>query len=103
MISPVCSARGMKSSGERRPRTGCCQRISASKPTSSRVSITTIGLKVQPQLVALHRLAQLALHLQLLQRARVQLRVGDLEAGAAAGLGAVHGRVGVAQHVLRPR
>ncbi|MNI55447.1 hypothetical protein D3C73_1103990 [compost metagenome] len=32
-ISPVSSAMGMKSSGMINPFTGCCQRISASRPT----------------------------------------------------------------------
>ena len=43
MIRPVSSASGMNASGGTRPRVGCCQRTSASKPTISVLSSVTIG------------------------------------------------------------
>ena len=46
------------------PRTGCCQRTSASKPTISPVSQVDRGLVVQRQLVALQRAAQVGLELE---------------------------------------
>src|SRR5665647_1332201 len=42
-ISPVCSAKGMNSSGKTRPRSGCCQRTRASTPTTSPVLMPTWG------------------------------------------------------------
>ena len=43
MIRPVSSARGMNWAGETMPSSGCCQRTRASKPTSSRLSMSTLG------------------------------------------------------------
>ena len=42
-ISPVSSASGMNAIGGTRPRVGCCQRTSASNPTTASVSRSTIG------------------------------------------------------------
>ena len=42
-MSPVSSAIGMKSSGGIMPRSGWCQRISASKPVTYSVFISTKG------------------------------------------------------------
>ena len=42
-ISPVSSAIGMNMSGGTRPRRGCCQRISASTPTTRPVVMSICG------------------------------------------------------------
>ena len=43
MMSPLSSASGMNSSGGIRPRSGCCQRTSASRPEMRSVSRVTSG------------------------------------------------------------
>ena len=42
---PVCSANGMKSNGGTRPRSGCCQRTSASAATTLLVASAILGCK----------------------------------------------------------
>ena len=44
-MSVVLSASAMNSAGSSRPRVGCCQRTSASTPTSSPESAATLGWK----------------------------------------------------------
>ena len=42
---PVCSAKGMNCIGGTSPRVGCCQRTSASAPTSAPVASATLGCR----------------------------------------------------------
>ena len=63
-IRPVSSATGMNSPGASRPRSGCCQRTSASTPTIAAGREVDDRLVVQPQLVVLERAAQLVLGAQ---------------------------------------
>ena len=51
-ISPVCSASGMNSSGQSRPRSGCCQRTSASTLRTRPVAEVGLRLVVEHELVA---------------------------------------------------
>ena len=59
-------------------------------------------LEIDAQLAAVDGAAQIGLQPEELHGALVHGDVEDLVARLAAGLGAVHGDVGVAQHVLRP-
>ena len=60
-IRPVSSAIGMNDSGATRPRVGCCQRTSASKPTIRVVVEGDDRLVVEAQLAALEGAAQVVL------------------------------------------
>ena len=44
-MKPVCSANGMNCIGGTRPRVGCCQRTSASAPTTVAVSSASLGCR----------------------------------------------------------
>ena len=99
-MSRASSATAMKSSGDTRPRLGCCQRSSASTPATAAGGEVDLRLVEEPELVALERLAQVALERQALQRAGVHRRRAELEAVASQLLGAVHGDVGAGQQRL---
>ena len=95
-IRPLSSAIGTKSPGSSRPRSGWSpahQRLEAGDLAAAQGDQRLV---VERQLVALERLAQLALDLEPAQRPGPHLGVEELAAGAAAFLGPVHRRVGVA-------
>lgn len=101
-MSPVSSATEMKSPGLTMPRTGCSQRTSASKPTTSPPS-SVDRLIVQRELVLVHGAAQLGLQPQAVDEPAVRTLVGELAAAAPPLLAAVERGVGVAQHALGRR
>ena len=89
--------------GRARPRSGWCQRASASTPTVAPVVEVDDRLVVGHQLAAGERLAQLGLEPEPLDGAGVHVVLVGLEAALAAALGGVHGEVGVAQELLAAR
>ena len=91
----------MNSIGRSSPRSGCCQRTSASTARTAPLAEVHDRLVEDPQLVALERPAQLVLGAQPAQDALAQHVVEELVAAAAALLGPVHGHVGVADQVGR--
>ena len=95
-VRPRCSISARKTSGNSSPRSGCCQRTSASTPTTSPRRGVALGLVVQDELAALERAVEVLAGLQALAAVAVELGGVALGAGAAA-LGLVHGDVGVAQ------
>ena len=60
LIRPVCSASGMNSSGGISPSSGCCQRTSASTPTTVPVRASILGWYSSSSWSLLDRPAQLA-------------------------------------------
>ena len=68
-IRPVSSASEMNSPGPSRPRSGCCQRTSASRPTIVLAVDRHLGLEEDPELLALDRLADRVLVVQARQGA----------------------------------
>ena len=100
-MSPVSSASGTNSLGATSPRRGCSQRTSAS------VAVVMPGierddrLEVQRQLLALDGESELLLEAMALEHRGPHAGVEDREAALAAGLGYVHGDVGVADQLLR--
>ena len=99
VIRPVCSAIGMNSSGRISPSDGCCQRHSASAPTTRPVGDVDLRLVVQDELVVLDRAAQLAGEREALHGVPVLLGLVELGAGVV-GLGDVHRDVGALQQRL---
>ena len=89
----------MNASGCSSPRSGCCQRISASAPTIA-PSRAHLRLEVQHELVARQRLRQLALGHQGCVRGAGHRRVEELEVRATACLGEIHRRVGVLDQLV---
>ncbi len=71
-MKPVCSANGMNCIGGTMPRSGCCQRTSASAPTTRGAVERQLGLQEQAQLAVLDRVAQFA-------QQRQRLRAGGVE------------------------
>ena len=98
-IRPVCSASGMKSSGGTSPRSGCCQRTSASTPASRPVAELHGRLVVDGELAALDRPGELGLQLELADDRGVHVGREDRGAALAGLLGRVHGDVGVPQQL----
>ena len=100
---PVCSARGMNSSGGTRPRCGCCQRTSASMPSSRRSGIEKNGWKcTRSSSRSIAPCSSDSVRMRATTRSRIA--GGEaLDAPAAALLGAVHRGVGVAQQSSRAR
>ncbi len=96
-IIPVSSATSMKSTGITRPRVGCAQRSRASSLTGRAARELELPLEHDAQLVLRDRLAQRALGEEPGDGLRVHRLVEQLPPRAAATLGAVHRRVGVAQ------
>ena len=98
---PFSSMIGMKSAGGTMPRSGCRQRSSASKPASRPVRRSMIGWKYGQELVALERRGARPYRAG---RARAPARAWRAsktsERALAARLGAIHRRVGVAQHFV---
>ena len=88
------------SSGGTRPRSGWCQRSSASNPIVRSSLEIDQRLVVQLELVALDRMAQVALDRHPLDEPVAQGDVERLETPASELLGAVHRGVGVAQQLL---
>ena len=80
-IRPQSSASGTKSSGPISPRAGCCQRTSASAPTSAARAAHAPAASAA-QLAARQRAAQLVLDAQPLGRARVQRRLEEARSAA---------------------
>ena len=101
-IEPCSSAISMKSPGGTRPRSGCCQRTSASTPGEPAGLEVDDRLVAEVELVALDGVLEVHRHLVPVADGLVHARVEDLEPGLAAGLGHVHRHVGVADHVGRP-
>ena len=81
------------------PRSGCCQRTSASTATAAPVSSVDDRLVDEPQLVALERAAQALLDLQPVAQPAAHRAVEDLERAAAAGLDALERGVGALDEV----
>ena len=100
MIWPVSSAIGMNWPGSSRPCSGCCQRTSASTPSSSVVFRSMIGWNSRKNSLAGQRLVQVVLEPQALAQLLLHARVEHDVPALAGGLGVVHRDVGVAQHVL---
>ena len=100
-ISPVSSAIGRNWSGPSRPRSGCSQRASTSKPMTWPVVELDDRLVVRHDLAALEAAAQLVGGAQGQHRRLVRAGRERLDAVAAACLGPVHRRVGVAQQLGR--
>ena len=98
-MSPVSSASGMNDPGGTRPRSGCSQRTSASKPSMRASAERDQRLVVQAQLVALDAAAQRGLEREAVADVLAHRLVEELDALAAV-LGAVHRGVGVADEVL---
>ena len=96
-IRPLSSAIGMNSSGETMPRSGCAQRTSASVETGRPGGQVDDRLVEDLELAALQRPAQLGLGPHAGHGAGAHRLVEQLVAPAAARLGAVHRRVGVAE------
>ena len=99
-MKPVSSAMPMKSPGGTRPRCGCCQRTSASKPTSLPSLSCDDGLVMQQELALGQRAPHVALEVQ--ARLGEDVHGGAVEFGARLpqALGLEHREVGVAQHVF---
>ena len=97
-IRPVCSASGTNSSGGSRPRSGCCQRTSASTLCDAAVREHRLRLVVEDELALLDRAAQLADSAEPRGRVVVALGVVELDAGVRL-LGDVHGDVGARSSV----
>ena len=96
-ISPVSSATRMNSPGGTRPRSGWCQRTSASTPDRSLVAELDLRLVVQLELVAGEREAQVALERLARLQPRVHAGLEEAEGVAAFLLGAIERDVGVLQ------
>ena len=103
-IRPVSSASGMNDSGGTRPRTGCCQRTSASKPTIRSVVEVDQRLVVDAQLAALDRAPEVVLHVDPVHRLVGHRRLEQRRSAAdGVGLGADHRDLGLAEHLVRRR
>ena len=98
-IRPVFSASAMNASGYRKPRSGCCQRTSASTPTAVSVAQVGLGLEVQDELVVVDRAAQVGDQREVLAVVGVGGAVVERVAAVGA-LGRVHGDVGVLEQRL---
>ena len=97
-ISPVSSANGMKAPGGRSPRSGCCQRTSASKPRCPRrPGRRSAGSARRARRAP--RAPELGLDLEPFHRGVVHLGGEDPVAALAAALGGVHRQVGVAEQL----
>ena len=83
------------------PRSGWCQRQSASKPVTRPVARSMRGLEHQAQLTGADRALQVRAQHHPVDRLLVLDRVVDGHRGLAAVLGPVHRDVGVAEHLLR--
>ena len=101
-MSPVSSASGMNSAGATSPRSGCCQRTSASAPTQRAVGERDDRLEEEPELAALERAVRARSRSRCAVAARARMRVVEhLDQRALPRvLGAVHRGVGVAEQLL---
>ena len=99
-MRPESSASSMNAPASSSPATGWCQRASASAPDHEARVERQLGLVVDLDLAHLDGPAQVGLGAQPLGGLGAQLLVEDLVAVTAAGLGQVHGRVGVAQQAV---
>ena len=97
---PVSSATSRKAAGVRSPSVGCSQRTSASSAARRWVSRRDHRLVVHGELTGVDRAPQLALDAAAGRRLGPQVVVEDLDTSAAALLGVVHRRVGVAEELL---
>ncbi len=98
--SPVSSASGTNSSGSISPRSGCCQRTSASAPTQRASRKRHDRLEEQQELAALERAVQVVLGRVADHGAGAHRLVEHLDAAATRLLGVVHRGVGVAEQLL---
>lgn len=98
-ISPASSAIGTNSGAPSNPRSGCCQRRSASAPITLSTPERDLGLIEDPEFVVFESAAQIRLGLQARHCIAADAIVVQLESVAAAGLGAVDRGDGVAQQV----
>ena len=91
----------MNSAGAMSPRSGCCQRTSASAPTQRASDEADDRLEEEPELAALERAVQRVLGRVRGDGAGAHRVVEHLDAAAARLLGVVHRGVGVAEQLLR--
>ena len=99
-MRPASSANGMNDSGPSRPRSGCCQRTSASSAVMRPDSQLVDRLVVHDELAAFGRAAEVRLEVEPFDRGEVHLVREHAAAVLAAGLRRVHREVGVAQHLV---
>ena len=83
------------------PRSGWCQRTSASNPTSVSSASPIRWLEVELELIALDRIAEVVLDRHPFDQPVAERGVEGLEAAAAELAGAVHRGDRVAQQLLR--
>ncbi len=98
-MRPDSSASDRKCPGARRPRSGCCQRRSASAPDDGGGLQADDRLEEQLELLLLDRPPQVAAELEAGERDLVHLGLVEPAAGTACALGLVHGQVGVAHQL----
>ena len=98
-ISSDSSARAMKSTGRTRPRDGCCQRASASKPTTRSDPQVQDRLVVDRQLVALERGPQLRLDVEALEGVPAAERIEHRDAPGRVALRADERDLRLLEHV----
>ena len=99
-MTPHCSASGMNSAGETMPRSGWCQRSSASAPSISKPLQIEDRLEIELELLAGDRLAQLGLGAAARLHARVQLLLVEHVRPAAQLLHAAHGECRVLDELV---
>ena len=100
LIRPVSSATGMNSAGEIMPRSGWCQRSSASQPVILLSREVDQRLVVHLEPAVGDRLAQIHLQRAARLHARVHLRFEEAIGSASGGLGAVHREIGILQQLI---
>ena len=91
----------MKRSGAKRPRVGCCQRISASTPVIRSVSSSTSGWYSRNSSSRSSAEPSSAAELDALDELRAHRRLEARHAALARVLGGIHRDVGVPEHVVR--
>ena len=101
-IRPASSAMARNFSGRSRPRSGCCQRISASFPTVSPCCKFDVRLIVQHEFAALQGLMQVGDQGHVLLELGIQRRREELVVVRPFLLGEVHRHVGVLQQLTLP-
>ena len=99
-MSPVCSTIGMKSDGGSRPRSGCCQRTSASAPWTREAVHAHDRLVEDHDLVSVEGAPELAEHAQPAYRVAVERGRVHLATRVRL-LGRVHRDVGAPQQRVR--
>ena len=85
-MRPVSSASGMKSTGATMPRSGWCQRSSASKPRTAGLLEIDDRLVVELELALGERLAEIELERAARLHARVHVRLEEAVDAAASAL-----------------